>query len=112
MEIQNIGKDRDVYYVIFDYYFKYSVNGKEYKSSSSIKTESNSQSVKFTPPYSKGDNFTIYYNTENPQDFRRDLNYVSDTTLYIIEGILLLLVSLGLGKAIIDYKKEQLMLSK
>lgn len=104
LEIQNIGRKKHISYVVFDYYFKYSVNGKEYNSYSSIKKD---DSTYISHPYSVGDTFNIYYNTEAPEDFRRDIEFASETKLYVIETILFGLVLFGLGKSIIDKKNNK-----
>jgi len=104
LEIQKNGSKDYKYYVEFFYYFKYFANGKEYKSSSSISRDDDTTYIEH--PYNVGDTFTIYYNKENPEEFRSDINYVSETKLSIIGVILLALFLLFFGKTVIDYKKE------
>lgn len=94
--------DKVRYETTFDYYFKYYANDECYSSSffevkRGYMTEKASHKI--------GDTFSIYYNTENPEDYRKDINYMSQNNLYILEGVLLILLLSGLSKAVLDYKK-------
>lgn len=97
--------DKVRYETTFDYYFKYYADGESYSSSfyevkRGFMTEKASHNI--------GDTFSIYYNTENPEDYKKDINYISQTKLYVMEIILLILVLSGLSKAVLDYRKTNI----
>ena len=94
--------DKVRYETTYDYYFEYYANDERYQSSSYDVKRGN---MTERASYKIGDTFSIYYNTENPEDYRKDINYVSQTKLYVMEIILLILVLSGLGKAVLDYRK-------
>lgn len=100
---KRVGEPEKVRYeTTYDYYFEYYANDERYQSSSyEVKRGYNTERAS----YKIGDTFSIYYNTENPEDYRKDINYISQNNLYILEGVLLILVLSGLGKAILDYRK-------
>lgn len=100
---KRVGEPEKVRYeTTYDYYFEYYANDERY--SSFIYEVKRGYSTE-RASYKIGDTFSIYYNTENPEDYRKDINYISQNNLYILEGVLLILVLSGLGKAILDYKK-------
>lgn len=100
---KRVGEPEKVRYeTTYDYYFEYYANDERY--SSFIYEVKRGYSTE-RASYKIGDTFSIYYNTENPEDYRRNINYVSQTKLYVMEIILLILVLSGLGKAVLDYRK-------
>ena len=101
--------DKVRYETTFDYYFKYYADGERYSSSffevkRGYMTEKASHRI--------GDTFSIYYNTENPEDYRKDINYMSQNNLYLLEVIILVLLLSGLGKSILDYRKSNILINK
>ena len=54
--------------------------------------------------YNVGDELTIYYNTKNPEEWRRDISYASEESFIIIAVIILGLRIFGLTKSIINKK--------
>lgn len=102
--------------VTYEYYFEYNAYGEIYEmsflDSESIinrhsSTSARSRAEHIDPKYEIGDEFTIYYNTKNPEDWRLDINYASETTLYIIGFIIIGLRGVMLAKGIMDYNKEK-----
>lgn len=85
----------------FDYFFEYYANGERY-SSSIYEVIIGYMNEKAS--YKTGDTFTIYYNTENPEDWRRDIKYASENTIIILTIIIIVLRVFQLVKAISDYK--------
>ena len=95
----------------FEYYVdeaRYSDRFDEtYTTSSSSKATAMGNAERRKPTYKIGDEFTIYYNTENPEDWRRDILYFPDNVLNIFAFIIIGLRGFLLGKSIIDYNKEK-----
>lgn len=105
--------DGMVYYTTtYTYYFRYYVEEKEYKSKFYTSTQKNSndqlrarsEAEKVKPEYNVGDELTIYYNTKNPEDWRKDINYASEEAFIIIAVIILGLRIFGLTKSMINKK--------
>lgn len=97
-EIGNAYRSDDYYgaKVIYDYWFEYDANGARYRDffyeSDYVNDRSSyalakSKAEKIKPKYKIGDEFTIYYNTENPEDWRRDIGYFPDKVLNIFAFI-------------------------
>lgn len=97
------------------YWFEYYVDGARYSdrfdetytTSSSSKVTAMGNAERRKPTYKIGDEFTIYYNTENPEDWRRDIGYFPDNVLNIFAFIIIGLRGFILGKCIMDYNKER-----
>ncbi|MBQ2917241.1 MAG: DUF3592 domain-containing protein [Clostridia bacterium] len=117
-EVKRVYRSDDYYgaEVIYDYWFEYDANGAMYKDffyeSTSVKDSrgyafAKSKAEKIRPKYETGDEFTIYYNTENPEDWRRDIGYFPDNVLNIFAFIIIGLRGVILGKSIMDYNKEK-----
>lgn len=117
-EIGNAYRSDDYYgaKVIYDYWFEYDANGARYRDffyeSDYVKDSSGyalakSKAEKIKPKYKIGDEFTIYYNTENPEDWRRDIGYFPEKVLNIFAFIIIGLRGFLLGKAIRDYREEE-----
>ncbi len=96
----------------YTYYLRYYVEGKEYKSKFYTSTQKKStdqlkardEAEKVKPEYNIGDEITIYYNTKNPEEWRRDISYASEESFIIIAVIILGLRIFGLTKSIINKK--------
>lgn len=118
-EIYNIDKDvewyqdytqeeKKYYYykTLVSYYFKYTVNGENYTSLFYTSTISSSPSMSLArseaenvePEYKVNDKITIFYNTENPKDWRKDINHISEKFLYAIFALIVCLRIYGLIK--------------
>ena len=101
--------------VNYSYGLEYFVDGLRYTAHFSethtgsgedrVRAERSAESHK--PNYKIGDEFTIYYNTENPEDWRRDIGYFPDNVLNIFAFIIIGLRGFILGKSIMDYNKEK-----
>ena len=97
------------------YWFKYYVDeawysdrfDETYTTSSSSKITAMGYAERRKPTYKIGDEFTIYYNTENPEDWRRDIGYFPNNVLNIFAFIIIGLRGFILGKNIMDYNKEK-----
>lgn len=83
-------------------YFSESHRG---SGNSHAQAESSAESHK--PNHKIGDEFNIYYNTENPEDWRRNIGYFPDNVLNIFAFIIIGLRGVILGKSIMDYNKEK-----
>lgn len=98
----------DVEYFVDESRYSAYFSDESYSSSDDdcISAESKVESM-HKPKHKIGDAFTIYYNTENPEDWRRDIGYLSDKGLNIFAFIIIGLRVFVLGKAIMDYNKEK-----
>lgn len=102
--------------VTYTYSIKYYVDGLYYtayfsdthrSSGSSFADAEYSAETNHKPRHKIGDEFTIYYNTENPEDWRRDIGYFPDKVLNIVAFIIIGLRGFILGKSIVNYNKEK-----
>lgn len=88
-------EDYDYYKLEYIYHIRYNVNGKTYTStySQKVSTEFSSElgaSKSNQAKYNKGDYITIYYNNDNPKDFRADYSTGFGKGLYVIELLIIL----------------------
>ena len=103
------------YHVTLKYYFDYSVNNIGYNSiySNSKSGSSNSKSYaeqkanQIKQLYKEGDTFTIYYNKNNPEDWRKDLEYPAEGRIKSYLVVVIALRVFCIGTAIMDSAKEK-----
>ena len=78
-----------------------------HRGSGSSSTDAEFSAERHKPKYKIGDEFTIYYNTENPEDWRRDIGYFPDNVLNIFAFIIIGLRGFILSKSIRNYRKQE-----
>ena len=117
MRIESVGTEQYRGILTYKYCLEYYVNRSRYTTyitesnrgsprDDMLKAEANAEII--DPKYEIGDEFTIYYNTEDPNDCRKNIGYASQTTLNIFAAIIIGLRVLILSKYIIDYNKEKI----
>ena len=113
---KNSTEERYTATIKYNYMFRYYVDGGSYINSisdshtgrSSVSRASAMSSARnIDPKYEIGDTITIYYNINNPEDWRKDLGYASENVLNIIAIIIIGLRGFVLTKTILDYNKEK-----
>lgn len=94
---------------IYTYYFRYEANGTTIESDyhNSSRYMSSGDAERFNPERNIGDKFTLYYNTENPEDWRWDITYAPQDLIIKFAIIIIGFRASGLIKGIIDYEKEK-----
>ena len=116
--LEYLGRNDDKNYrgiAKFTYYFNYLVNEQTYSGKFFESKETGtynrafamSEAKKFKPQHKKGEEFTIYYNTKNPSDFRMSISYALEKTLNIILIMIIAIRIMFLCISIFKYKKEK-----
>lgn len=112
---ESYGKvNRYEYTTSYTYYFSYIVDGEAYQSDfNERKTSSNArrssakqEAERVKPKYKENDTFILYYNIEEPTDWRMNITHASNKTIYIIGTVAIIFQAFCLVKATKKYKKE------
>lgn len=102
--------------IAYTYYFSYYAENNVYNSyfieHETSNYESTMASAKYRaesikPEFTKNDTFTLYYNTNNPNDWRLSITYAPDLMIKILTFIVIGFQLFCLGKTLKEYNKDK-----